>query len=99
MQENKLGVNSTLKEFIDNATISRDCPHEWGSGLFNGGILPNVATAEVLAVEVDLKGGGRVDDELCYCPCPPAVVLSRIYATDFDALLEDHGDQIMLLAI
>ena len=49
-QKNRLGVNSTLKEFIENATIRRDSPHEGGSGLFNSGILLNDATAEVLAL-------------------------------------------------
>ena len=68
VQETKLGVNSSLKEFTDYATIRRDRPGGCGGGLAtlvhhsvpfrvpDGDILPKDDTAEVLAVEVDLGG-------------------------------------------
>ena len=69
VQDTKLGVNSTHKEFTGYAAIRRDRPIGGGGvGLVtlvchyipyrvpDGDILPDDDTAEVLPVEVDLAG-------------------------------------------
>ena len=52
-------------------------------------ILPDDDLAEVLAVETDL-GGTTLTFVNAYIPYP------RNYAPDFNALLEDHGDKMVL---
>ena len=69
VQETKLGVNSSLKEFTDYATVRRDRPTGSGGGglvtlvhhsapcrVPDRGILPDDGTAKVLAVETNFGG-------------------------------------------
>ena len=104
LQDTKLGVQSSLKEFTDYATIKHDRPLGGGGGLVtlvhhsvtfrvpDGGILPNDATAGVLAVEAKL-GGTTLNLNNVYAP---RVVLPRNFSPYSDALLEDHGDHMVL---
>ena len=71
MQETKLGVNFSLKEFIGYVTIRRDRPTRDGDGLVtlihhsfsysvpDNDMLPDDDTAKVLAVKTDLKAQGN----------------------------------------
>ena len=87
VQETKLVVNSTLKEFTDYATIRRD-RHAGG-----GDILPNDDTVEVLAVEADLEGTILTVVNFYVKPAPSC---PQNYASDLDVLQEDRGKQLML---
>ena len=102
----KLGVNSTLNEFTVYATISRDRPtgggggglaalvhHSVPYGVTECDIFPNDDMAEALAVETGL---GAVHTDLGQCLYPPSSSCPRNYAPNFDILLEDHGDQMVL---
>ena len=81
VQETKLGVNSSLKEFTDYATVRRGRPTGVGGGLValvhhsipyrvpDSGILPDGDMAEVLAVETDLGGTNLTFVNVYIPPC------------------------------
>ena len=106
VQETKLGVNSSLKEFTDYATVRRDRPTGGGGGglvtlihhsvpyrVPDSGILPDDDMAKVQTVETFLGGTTLT---FVNVHIPPASSWPRNYAPDFDALLENRGDQMVL---
>ena len=60
----------------------------------DGDILPNDDTAEVLAVEADLGEGATLTFINVYVPS--ASSWPRNYVPDFEAVLEDREDQMVL---
>ena len=106
LQETKLYVGSTLREFDQYTSVRRDRPAGRGGGLITlvhhsstfkelntGNIFPNDQVAEIQGIEVWM-GGCSLRIVNVYIPppssCPPG------YAPEFDRLLDIEGDGLIV---
>ena len=104
IQETKLRPSSSVKEFRDYASVRRDREGGAGGGLLtlvhhsvsfrdSGTVLTDDDTAETLLVTVTLEGG---ELHILNVYIPPATSCPAGYATNFDLLLRDRGDQLVM---